>query len=154
MQGCATRHVAHVGSAEPAAVDAAAIVGRKAEVNSGDGSDGSGGAEEMRAAIGDATAKPVGAFEIAKRPRHVRHHRLIVLAADLAAAMALGETDHTDGQGGPAGDAALHFEPVVDRAAPGTVKLGEIEPDQLRTASANVEHERPIAIAIDQGRAT
>ena len=104
----------------------------------------------MRARIGDAAAETVRAFEIGERPRHVRHHCLVILAADLASAMALGEGDHADGQGRPAGDAALHFEPVVDGAAPGTIELGEIEPDQLRAATADIEDERPIAIAVDQ----
>ena len=141
---------AHIRRAEPAAVDAGAVVGGKAEMNAGDGGDGSGGAEEMRARIGDAAAETVRALEIGQRPRHVRHHGLVILAADLAAAMALGEADHADRQRRPGGDAALHFEPVVDGAAPGTIELGEIEPDQLRAAAADIEDERPIAIAVDQ----
>ena len=104
----------------------------------------------MRARIGDAAAETVRAFEIGERLRHVRHHGLVILAADLPSTMALGEADHADRQGRPAGNAALHFEPVVDGAAPGTIELGEIEPDQLRAAAADIEDERPIAIAVDQ----
>ena len=76
-----------------------------------------------------------------------------MLAGNLFPAMALGETDHADGQRGPGGDAALHFETVVDGAAPGAVEAGEVEPDQFRAAAADIEHERPVAIAVDQRRA-
>ena len=41
-------------------------------------------AEEMRAAIGNAVAETVGAFEVRKRPHDVGHHDLVVLATDLA----------------------------------------------------------------------
>ena len=45
---------------------------------------------------------------------------------------------------------ALHVDPVVQRAAPRPPQARQIEPDQLRAAAADVEHQRPVAIAVDQ----
>ena len=40
--------------------------------------------------------------------------------------------------------------PVMQRAAPRAPDPRQIEPDQLRAAAANIEHQREVAIAVDQ----
>ena len=80
------------------------------------------------------------------------NHRLIALGRHLAPAMTLGEADHADRQRGPGRDAVLRLEPVVDRdrAPRPRCRLLEIEPDQLRAAAADIEHQRPVAFPVDQ----
>ena len=148
------RHRAHVLSIEPAAVDARALIDRKLEVNAGDRGDRPRCAEEMRARSRDFRAEAMLRLEAFDGCHHVGHHRLVAFTRHLAPTMTLGEIDHADRQRGPGGDAVLHVDPVMQIAAVGMPKLGEVEPDQLRAAAADIEHERPVAIAVDQRGAT
>ena len=64
--------------------------------------------------------------------RHdVGHHGLVAFRRHVAAAMALGETDHADRQRGPGGDAALHVD--AGRAACGA-RAARAAPGRARSA--------------------
>ncbi len=144
------RHGTGVVGAEPATVDAGALIGRKLEMNAGDGGDGSRGTEKMRSALGDAAIEAMRVLEILDRSHHVVDHGLVAFLRHVAPAVTLGEAHHADRQRGPGGDAVLRVDPVVDGAVHRLIEPFEIEPDQLRAAAANIEDERPVTLPVDQ----
>ena len=141
---------AHLGDVEPAAVDAAALVARQAEVHAGHRRDGARGAEQVRVAATEPLAQPVLGLERRQQVDDVADHGLEHVAVDEPAAEALGQRDDADRQRGPGGDAALHLEPLRQRAPPLVLAARQVEPDQLGGAAADVEHQREIAAEVDQ----
>ncbi len=70
----------------------------------------------------------------------------------MMAAEALRQRHHTDRQRRPRRDVGLDVEPL--RSAAARTRSFEIEPDELRRAAADVEHEHIVGAVVDERGAT
>jgi hypothetical protein len=123
-------------------------------MDAGDGRDRPRGAEEMRSGAVDALAEIVLGLEFLQGLADVGDHILVSIGADISAPVPLGKIDDADRQRGPAGNAVLHLETIIDRPPQRSFQPVEVEPDQLGAAAADIEDKRPIATAIDEGGAS